>query len=201
MRRIGVLMSTAVDDPQDPARLAAFAQGLQELGWTIGRNLRIDYRWSASSPDNARKYAAELAALAPDVMLASGTIALAAVQQIGHTTPIVFANLIDPVSGGFVESLARPGGNTTGFLLLHQREMAGAAQRDRAARDAGSGTAGSHPKQRDRTVGRHSVRCLAIGGGVSPGWRARRQRDRARHNRFRARTEWRLDCGGGHASA
>ena len=118
VRRIGVLMSTAVDDPQDPARLAGFAQGFQELGWTIGRNLRIDYRWSASSPDNARKYAAELAALAPDVMLASGTIALAAVQQIRHTTPIVFANLIDPVSGGFVESLARPGGNTTGFLLF-----------------------------------------------------------------------------------
>ena len=118
IRRIGVLMSTAVDDPQDPTRLAAFAQGLQELGWTIGRNLRIDYRWSASSPDNARKFAAELAALAPDVMLASGTIALAAVQQIRHTTPIVFVNLIDPVSGGFVESLARPGGNATGFLLF-----------------------------------------------------------------------------------
>jgi putative ABC transport system substrate-binding protein len=118
VRRIGVLMSTAVDDPQDPARLAAFAQGLQELGWTVGRNLRIDYRWSASSPDNARKYAAELAALAPDVMLASGTIALAAAQQISHATPIVFVNLVDPVSGGFVESLARPGGNTTGFLLF-----------------------------------------------------------------------------------
>ena len=118
VRRIGVLMSTAVDDPQDPARLAAFAQGLQELGWTIGRNLRIDYRWGASSPDNARKYAAELAALAPDVMLASGTIALAAVQQISHTIPVVFVNLVDPVSGGFVESLARPGGNTTGFLLF-----------------------------------------------------------------------------------
>ena len=118
VRRIGVLMSTAVDDPQDPARLAAFAQGLQELGWTIGRNLRIDYRWSASSHDNARKYAAELVALAPDVMLASGTIALAAVQHIRHTIPIVFVNLIDPVSGGFVESLARPGGNTTGFLLF-----------------------------------------------------------------------------------
>ena len=116
VRRTGVLMSTAVDDPQDPARLAAFAQGLQELGWTIGRNLRIDYRWSASSPDNARKYAAELAALAPDVMLASGTIALAAALR--HTIPVVFVNLIDPVSGGFVESLARPGGNTTGFLLF-----------------------------------------------------------------------------------
>jgi ABC-type uncharacterized transport system substrate-binding protein len=118
VRRICVLMSTAVDDPQDPARLVAFAQGLQELGWTIGRNLRIDYRWSASSPDNARKYAAELAALAPDVMLTSGTIALAAVQQISHTIPVVFVNLIDPVSGGFVESLARPGGNATGFLLF-----------------------------------------------------------------------------------
>jgi putative tryptophan/tyrosine transport system substrate-binding protein len=117
-RRICVLMSTSVDDPQDPARLAAFAQGLQELGWTIGRNLRIDYRWGASSPDNTRKYAAELAALAPDVMLTSGAIALAAVQQISHTIPVVFVNLIDPVSGGFVESLARPGGNATGFLLF-----------------------------------------------------------------------------------
>jgi putative ABC transport system substrate-binding protein len=91
---------------------------LQELAWIIGRNVRIDYRWSASSPDNARKYAEELAALAPDVMLASGTIALAAVQQTSHTIPVVFVNLIDPVSGGFVESLARPGGNTTGFLLF-----------------------------------------------------------------------------------
>jgi putative tryptophan/tyrosine transport system substrate-binding protein len=118
VRRICVLMSTAVDDPQDQARLAAFAQGLQELGWTIGRNLRIDYRWGASSPDNTRKYAAELAALAPDVMLTSGAIALAAVQQISHTIPVVFVNLVDPVSGGFVESLARPGGNATGFLLF-----------------------------------------------------------------------------------
>ena len=118
VRRIGVLMSTAVDDPQDPTRLAAFAQGLQELGWTIGRNLRIDYRWGASSPDNTRKYAAELAALAPDVMLASGTPALAAVQQIRHTIPVVVANVTDPVAAGFVESLARPGGNATGFLLF-----------------------------------------------------------------------------------
>ena len=118
MRRICVLMSAAVDDPQDPTRLAAFAQGLQELGWTIGGNLRIDHRWGAGSPDNARKYAAELAALAPDVMLASGSVALAAVQQTNHTIPVVFVNVIDPVSGGFVESLARPGGNATGFLLF-----------------------------------------------------------------------------------
>jgi ABC-type uncharacterized transport system substrate-binding protein len=150
MRRICVLMSTAVDDPQDPARLAAFAQGLQELGWTIGRNLRIDYRWSASSPDNARKYAAELAALAPDVMLTSGTIALAAVQQISHTIPVVFVNLIDPVSGGFVESLARPGGNATGFLLFEYglsgkwlellKEIAPRVTRVAALRDPTQGT-------------------------------------------------------------
>jgi putative tryptophan/tyrosine transport system substrate-binding protein len=118
VRRICVLMSTAVDDPQDPTRLAAFAQGLQELGWTIGRNLRIDYRWGADSPDKMRKYSAELAALAPDVMLASGSAAVAAVQQTSHTIPVVFVNVIDPVSGGFVESLSRPGGNATGFLLF-----------------------------------------------------------------------------------
>ncbi len=118
LRRIGVLMSNAMDDPQDPTRLAAFAQGLQELGWAIGSNLRIDYRWGAGSPNDMRKYAAELAALAPDMMLASGSAALAAVQQTNHAIPVVFVNVIDPVSGGFVESLARPGGNATGFLLF-----------------------------------------------------------------------------------
>jgi len=118
IRRVGVLMSTAVDDPQDQTRHSVFAQGLQELGWTIGRNVRIDYRWGAGSSDNARKYAAELAALAPDVMLASGFVALAALQQTTPTIPVVFVNVIDPVSGGFVESLARPGGNATGFVLF-----------------------------------------------------------------------------------
>jgi len=111
-------MSTAVDDPEDQTRHSVFAQGLQELGWTIGRNLRIDYRWGAGSSDNARKYAAELAALAPDVMLASGFVALAALQQTSPTIPVVFVNVIDPVSGGFIESLARPGGNATGFVLF-----------------------------------------------------------------------------------
>ena len=91
---------------------------MQELGWTIGRNVRIDYRWGASSPDNTRKYAAELAALAPDVMVASGFVALAAVQQATRSIPIVFVQVGDPVGGGFVESLARPGGNTTGFMLF-----------------------------------------------------------------------------------
>jgi putative tryptophan/tyrosine transport system substrate-binding protein len=117
-RRVGVLMSTAEDDPQDPSRLAAFARGLQELGWVIGRNLRIEHRWSGGAPDNARKYAEELATLAPDAIVASGTTAVAATQQTTRTVPIVFVNVVDPVSGGLVESLARPGGNATGFLLF-----------------------------------------------------------------------------------
>jgi putative tryptophan/tyrosine transport system substrate-binding protein len=118
VRRVGVLLSTGADDPQDPTRLAAFAQGLHELGWTVGRNLRIDHRWGAGDADDVRKYAAELVALAPDVIVASGSLALPAAQQTTRTVPIVFVNVVDPVSVGFVESLARPGGNTTGFLMF-----------------------------------------------------------------------------------
>ena len=118
MRRVTVLMSTAKDDPQDPTRLAAFARGLEELGWVIGRNLRTDYRWSSDDPDSARKYAAELATLAPDAIVASGSYAVAAVQQTSRIMPVVFVNIIDPVSAGFVQSLARPGGNATGFLMF-----------------------------------------------------------------------------------
>ena len=118
MRRIGVLHSTAADDPQDPTRLAAFTQSLQELGWTIGRNLRIDHRWAAGDSNDARKYAVELAALAPDLILASGFLAVAAAQQTTPPVPIVFVNIVDPVSAGLVENLARPGGNTTGFLMF-----------------------------------------------------------------------------------
>jgi putative tryptophan/tyrosine transport system substrate-binding protein len=118
MRRIGVLMSLAADDPEALARITAFVQGLQQLGWTDGRNVRIDVRWAAGNADNFRKYAAELVALAPDVFLANGTPAVVALQQATHTVPIVFASVIDPVGGGFVDSLVRPGGNTTGFPLF-----------------------------------------------------------------------------------
>jgi putative ABC transport system substrate-binding protein len=103
MRRVTVLMSTAKDDPQDATRLAAFARGLEELGWVIGRNLRTDYRWSSDDPDNARKYAAELATLAPDAIVASGSQAVAAVQQTSRTMLVVFVNIIDPVRAGFVQ--------------------------------------------------------------------------------------------------
>jgi putative tryptophan/tyrosine transport system substrate-binding protein len=119
MRRIGVLTVGAVaDDPDGQARSAAFLQGLQQLGWTDGRNIRIDYRWGAGDADNIRKYAAELVALAPDVILASGTATMAPLLQATRTVPIVFTQVTDPVGAGFVDSLSRPGGNATGFLLF-----------------------------------------------------------------------------------
>ena len=115
MRRVGVLLNRVADDPEEQARLAAFLQRLQELGWTDGRNVWIDYRWAAADPDRSRTYAAELVALAPDIILAAGSQSVAALQQTATTVPIVFANVVDPVGAGFVARLARPGGNATGF--------------------------------------------------------------------------------------
>ena len=115
IRRVGVLEARTADDREAQARLAAFLQGLQELGWTDGRNVRIDYRWAAADADRSRTYAAELVAVAPDVILAAGSLSVAALQQTSRTVPIVFVNIIDPVGAGFVARLARPGGNTTGF--------------------------------------------------------------------------------------
>jgi putative ABC transport system substrate-binding protein len=118
MRRIGVLTTFAEDDPEGVARNAAFLQALAQLGWTEGRNVRMEYRRGASDPDRIRKYAAELAALAPDVILATGNATLAPLLQATRTVPIVFAAVADPVGAGFVDSLARPGGNATGFILF-----------------------------------------------------------------------------------
>jgi putative tryptophan/tyrosine transport system substrate-binding protein len=116
VRRIGVLQPVAVDDPEALARVTAFAQGLQQFGWTDGRNVRIDTRWAAGDTDRYRTYAAELVALAPDVILASSSPAVMSLQHLTRTVPIVFVNIVDPVGAGFVESLARPGGNATGFV-------------------------------------------------------------------------------------
>ena len=115
MRRIGVLMSLAADDPEMKARLAAFLQGLQHLGWTDGRNLRIDIRSTAGDAERIRRHAAELVALAPDVILASGGQVVGGLLQATRTVPIVFTQTPDPVGAGFVASLAQPGGNATGF--------------------------------------------------------------------------------------
>jgi putative ABC transport system substrate-binding protein len=114
MRRIGALMAQAEDDPDRAVRVAAFAQGLQQLGWTIGGNVRIDYRWATSDVERSR-YAVELVALKPDVLFATSGATVGALQQATRTAPIVFVTVIDPVGGGWVASLARPGGNATGF--------------------------------------------------------------------------------------
>ena len=125
-----LLRTTWKDEPG----IAAFVQALQQLGWTDGRNVRIDYRWGDGNADNIRKFATELVALAPDVILASSSAAMPPLLQATRTIPIVFANVADPVGAGYVESLARPGGNVTGFTTFeysHEREMAGAAQGNR----------------------------------------------------------------------
>src|SRR5262249_12830026 len=115
MRRIGVLMTGAADDPQSFPRMAAFLQALQQLGWTDGRNVQIDARWAAGDPQRVRKYTDELLALAPDVVLATGGTTVGPLQQATRTVPIVFVLVPDPVGAGFVASMARPGGNVTGF--------------------------------------------------------------------------------------
>src|SRR5262245_369958 len=117
MRRIGVLMNFTADDPVSLGRVTAFVQGLQELGWTIGRNLQIDYRWGAGNAERYRTFAAELVALTPDILVTAGAPAVEALQRATRTVPIVFISVTDPVGGGLVASLARPGGHTTGFAL------------------------------------------------------------------------------------
>jgi len=118
IRRIGVLMQIGADDPEAPALVGAFSQGLAESGWIIGRNARIDYRWHQGNPEATRAYAAELLALTPDVILDSGTQGAIALKQLTRTVPIVFVNVADPVGSGIVDSLARPGGNITGFMVF-----------------------------------------------------------------------------------
>jgi putative ABC transport system substrate-binding protein len=152
MRRIGVLMSLAADDSEGQARLAAFLQGLQQLGWIDGRNVRIDTRWGAGDADRTRRYAAELVALAPDVILATGSPTVVALQQATRSAAIVFADVGDPVGQGFIETLARPGGNTTGFMLFEYamggkwlellKEIAPGVTRAAVLRDAASTVAG-----------------------------------------------------------
>jgi putative tryptophan/tyrosine transport system substrate-binding protein len=147
MRRIGVLVNIAADDPEALARLAAFHQGLQEAGWAVGRNLRIDYRWGAGDADRFRRYAAELVALAPDIILATSGATVPWLLQATRSVPIVFAQVPDPVGAGFVASLAHPGGNITGFtnfdysmggkLLELLKEIAPRVTRAAVLRDSG----------------------------------------------------------------
>jgi putative ABC transport system substrate-binding protein len=147
VRRIGVLMNTTANDPEVPMRLAVFLQGLQELGWTVGRNVRIDYRWGEGDTTRIRNQVAELVALMPDVILAGGGTMVGPLQQVTRTVPIVFANVTDPVGSGYVESLAHPGGNATGIALFEYstggkwlellKEIAPRVTRVAVLRDAG----------------------------------------------------------------
>ena len=118
MRRIGVLMPLSANDAEGQARVAAFLQGLQELGWSVGRNVIVDSRWSTGN-DDARKYAAELVALAPDVILADTSYAVASLLQVTSTVPIVFVGVVDPVGAGYVDSLARPGACAAGDSIAY----------------------------------------------------------------------------------
>jgi len=118
LRRVGVLTNRVADNPEGQAAVAAFRQALQQLGWSDGRNIRIDMRWGVNDVDRDRRDVAELVALAPDVILASGTPSVAALQHASHSLPIVFVGVTDPVGAGLVDALARPGGNVTGFMLL-----------------------------------------------------------------------------------
>src|SRR5713101_2254629 len=150
IRRIGVLVNLAADDPESQARVGAFQQGLQELGWAIGRNVRIEYRWAADLGSIPR-YAAELVALAPDVILANANPSVEALQRATRTLPIVFVAATEPVGSGLVESMARPGGNATGFAsaefvtsakwLELLKEIAPAVTRAAVLQDAPSGGA------------------------------------------------------------
>jgi putative ABC transport system substrate-binding protein len=116
LRRIGILMGVAVDDRENEVRIAALLQGLRQLGWTDGRNVQIGYRWAGGSASDLHKHAVELAGLGPEVIFAAGGISLGTLLQVTRTVPIVFAIVPDPVGSGFVETLARPGGNATGFM-------------------------------------------------------------------------------------
>jgi putative ABC transport system substrate-binding protein len=118
VRRIGVLLNAGADDPESQTRLGAFLQALSLLGWTIGRNVRIDTHWGTTNAAEIHKHAAELAALAPDVILANGAVTVGPLLQVTRTVPIVFAGVADPVGAGLVDSLARPGRNATGFVTF-----------------------------------------------------------------------------------
>ena len=196
MRRIGVLMSVAADDPRSPVGIAAFLQGMAELGWTDRRNMVIDYRWAAGEAERYRKFASELVELSPDVIVAAGVVAAAALQQMTRSIPIVFVSAGDPVGSGLVASLARPGGNLTGFATFEyglRREVAGAAQANRARCQASRHSSGSDHPGRHRPACRNPDGSALLSSGIDFDRRARFRRDRTRRHGVRSRPQRRFD--------
>ena len=152
MRRIGVLMAIAADDPESQIRLAAFAQALQQLGWIVGQNVSIDYRWGAGNAENLKKYSAELVALSPDVIMANSSAAVSHILNATRAIPVVFTTVTDPFGAGYVESLAHPGGNITGFTNF-EYAIAGKwleLLKEIAPRSDASRSCGNLPWQLDR---------------------------------------------------
>jgi hypothetical protein len=196
VRRIGVLLPGAAGDVEFQTRVGAFQQGLQQAGWTIGRNVRIDTRWATTDAAEIRRHAAELAALAPDVILAQGTSSVGPLLQATRAVPIVFVIVVDPVGAGFVASLARPGGNATGFMQFEYSLSAKwpeLLKGDCTGGYTSGGPSGSHHSLRDRAVRRHPVRGPIAQDGSDPDQRARRRRNRTRHRSLCAFLEWRRD--------
>ena len=169
---IGVLATVPADDSEIQARMAAFHQGLQETGWIVGRNLRIDYRWSAAGDaEQTRKYANELIALTPEVVLAVATATVGPLQRVSGTTPIVFVQVSDPVGAGFVESLARPGGNTTGFTLFEfsmSAKWLELLKEHRAKPHPRGGSPRSRPGLRHCSICCHAVCRSVLRDGANP---------------------------------
>ena len=195
VRRIGVLLNTTADNPYFQTWVGAFLQGLQQSGWSIGQNVRIDTRWAAGSATEVRKHAEELAAIAPDVILAHGDTTVGPLLQATHTVPIVFPVAADPVGAGFVDSLARPGGNATGFMSFEYSlggkwlelltQIAPNVTRAAVLRDPS--------QRRNRPVCRHRDRGAITQGGRQSGQYARRWGNRAHRCGLRAPLEWRFD--------
>ena len=188
MRRIGVLVASPQTIAEWQARLAAFMQGLQQLGWTDGRNVRIDTRWGTANADDFANTRRNWPRSRRTSLWLPGTTTAAPLLQATRTVPIVFAIVVDPVGAGFVASLARPGGNATGFTMF-EYGMSGKwlelLKADRARRDAGGSPSGSGHRLRDRAVRRHPGGGTVAGGGIEPSRRARCARNRARRRRLR----------------
>ena len=183
VRRIGVLIAAAADDPEFQTFVGAFLQGLGQLGWTIGRNVRIDTRWATANADDIRRHAAELVVLAPDVILSHGTSTVAPLLQATRSVPIVFTALSDPVAAGFVDSLARPGGNATGFMkcrIQHGREISGTAPPSRPWRVEVNPINMGHAGELEPAI-------VAFASLPRPPSRSDRHSTRARMSRRRAR--------------
>jgi putative tryptophan/tyrosine transport system substrate-binding protein len=198
-KRVAILMNLQEGDPEGQARLAAFFQGMRTSGWTQGSNLQADIRWGAGNAERMRKYAAELVALSPDVILAATSTTVDPLQQATRTVPIVFVQFIDPVGSGVVATLSRPGGNATGFTAFEygtSGKWLELLKRILPRVTRGWRPSGPRDRRGDWSIRSHPSRSPGVRRGINRDGRARRRRYRARHQRIRERRKWRLNRDG-----